>query len=282
MMMFPKKLPIDETLPELKARFEKQANLVLSAAPGAGKTTRVPLALLDERCLAGKKIIMLEPRRLAARRAAEFMSATLEEKVGTTVGYRIRGDAMVSKATRIEVVTEGILTRMLQQEPDLPEAALIIFDEFHERSINADLGLALALDVQEHLRSDLRILVMSATLDVDAVSTLMKNAPVVTSEGRIFPIETFYAKFSSDKTIEVRTTETVLRALETNEHGDVLVFLPGRKEIRRVEELLYTKHLPAEIAVHSLFGDASNQQQADALAPAQEGKRKVILSTSIA
>jgi ATP-dependent helicase HrpB len=279
--MFHQNLPIDDVLPELRTAFGTNTKLVLSAAPGAGKTTRVPLALLDEPWLTDKKIIMLEPRRLAARRAAEFMSATLDEKVGTTVGYRIRGDATVSKSTRIEVVTEGILTRMLQQEPDLPEAGLLIFDEFHERSINADLGLALSLDVQQHLRSDLRILVMSATLDVDAVSRLMDNAPVITSEGRNFPIETIYSKFASEKSIEVRTAETILRALE-NHDGDILVFLPGRKEIRRVEESLYAKRLPEEVMVHSLFGDATYQQQAAALSPAPEGKRKVILSTSIA
>ena len=281
MKIFPQNLPIDSVLPELRTVFDKNINLVLSAAPGAGKTTRVPLALLDEPWLAGKKIIMLEPRRLAARRAAEFMSSTLGEKVGTTVGYRIRGDAVISKTTRMEVVTEGILTRMLQRESDLPEAGLLIFDEFHERSIHADFGLALALDVQQHLRSDLRILIMSATLDVDALSRLMDNSPVIVSEGRSFPIETMYAKFSSEKSIEVRTAETILRALE-NHDGDVLVFLPGRKEIGRVEQLLYEKHLPEDIIVHSLYGDASYQQQSAALSPAPERKRKVILSTSIA
>jgi ATP-dependent helicase HrpB len=281
MKHFQPSLPIDSVLHELSSAFSAATSVVLSAAPGAGKTTRVPLALMDEQWLGGKKIIMLEPRRLAARRAAERMSMSLGEKVGNTVGYRIRGDAVVGKATRIEVVTEGILTRMLQHSPDLPDVGLVIFDEFHERSINADLGLALALDVQRHLRNDVRILVMSATLDVDAVSIVLGNSPIIKCEGRNFPVETIYAKFPSDKAAEVRTTETILRALE-NQEGDLLIFLPGRKEIRRVEQLLYEQQLPEEVAVHSLYGDASYQQQTAALSPAQNGQRKIILSTSIA
>ncbi len=273
--------PIDNVLPQLLEKFKQTNNIVLSAPPGAGKTTRVPLALLASEWMIKKKLIMLEPRRLAARRAAEYMAAQLGEPVGQTVGYRIRGEAIVSKATRIEIVTEGILARLLQHDPELPDVALIIFDEFHERSIHADLGLALTLDVQEHLRNDLRILVMSATLDVEAVSHLLGNAPVIKSEGKIFPIETVHCKFSSEKTPEQCMANTIGRVLPNTE-GDILVFLPGRREIRRVEQYLYEKHLPEDVVIHSLFGDAPYQQQSAALSPAPSGKRKVILSTSIA
>jgi ATP-dependent helicase HrpB len=273
--------PIDDVLPRLLETFQQTKNLVLSAPTGAGKTTRVPISLLASEWMIGKKLIMLEPRRLAARRAAEYMAAQLGESVGQTVGYRIRGEAIVSKNTRIEVVTEGILTRFLQHEPDLPGIALIIFDEFHERSIHADLGLALTLDVQEHLRNDVRVLVMSATLDHIAVANLMGNAPIVESAGSLYPITTYYARFPSDKTIEIRMVETITRALSEQE-GDVLAFLPGRREIRRVENSLWEKHLPNDVIIHSLFGDASSQQQSAALSPAPAGKRKVILSTSVA
>jgi ATP-dependent helicase HrpB len=273
--------PIDDVLPRLLETFQQTNNVILSAPTGAGKTTRVPIYLLASEWVAGKKLIMLEPRRLAARRAAEYMAAQLSETVGQTVGYRIRGEAVVSKNTRIEVVTEGILTRLLQHEPDLPNVALIIFDEFHERSIHADLGLALTLDVQEHLRDDLRILVMSATLDHIAVAKLIGNAQIVESAGFLYPIITNYARFTSDKTIETRMVDTIVRALAENE-GDVLAFLPGRREIRRVENSLWEKHLSDDIIVHLLFGEASYQQQSAALSPSPVGKRKVILSTSVA
>jgi ATP-dependent helicase HrpB len=273
--------PIDDVLAQLLETFQKTKNVVLTASTGAGKTTRVPPALLGSGWMSGKKLIMLEPRRLAARRAAEYMAAQLGEPVGQTIGYRIRGETVVGKNTRIEVVTEGILTRLLQQDPELPNVALIIFDEFHERSIHADLGLALTLDVQEHLRNDLRVLVMSATLDGLAVTNLMDHAHCVESEGFLYPIATRYAPFSSEKTIEARVAETILRAL--NEHeGDILAFLPGQREIRRVENSLWEKHLAQDVVVHSLFGDASYQQQSAALSPAPIGKRKVILSTSVA
>jgi ATP-dependent helicase HrpB len=272
--------PIDDILPRLLITFQQTNNVILSAPTGAGKTTRVPISLLTSEWMTGKKLIMLEPRRLAARRAAEYMAAQLGESVGGTVGYRIRGEAVVSKNTRIEVVTEGILTRLLQYEPDLPNVALIIFDEFHERSIHADLGLALTLDVQEHLRNDLRVLVMSATLDGIAVAKLIGNAQIVESAGFLYPVTTNYARFTSDKTIEIRMADTIIRALTENE-GDVLAFLPGQREMRRVENSLWEKHLPSDVIVHSLFGDASYQQQSAALSPAPAGKRKVILSTSI-
>jgi ATP-dependent helicase HrpB len=273
--------PIDDVLPRLLETFQHTNNVVLSAPTGAGKTTRVPISLLASEWMTEKKLIMLEPRRLAARRAAEYMAAQLGESVGQTVGYRIRGESVVSKKTHIEVVTEGILTRLLQHEPELPNVAMIIFDEFHERSIHADLGLALTLDVQEHLRNNLRVLVMSATLDGIAVAKLIGDAQIVESAGFLYPVTTNYAQFTSDKTIEIRMVDTIMRAL-TELEGDVLAFLPGQREIRRVENSLWEKHLPNEIIVHSLFGDASYQQQAAALSPAPAGKRKVILSTSVA
>ncbi|MGD0036422.1 MAG: ATP-dependent helicase HrpB [Bacteroidota bacterium] len=273
--------PIDDILPRLLITFQQTNNVILSAPTGAGKTTRVPISLLASEWMFGKKLIMLEPRRLAARRAAEYMAAQLGETVGQTVGYRIRGEAVVSKITRIEVVTEGILTRLLQHEPDLPNVALIIFDEFHERSIHADLGLALTLDVQEHLRNNLRVLVMSATLDGIAVAKLISDAQIVESAGFLYPVTTNYARFTSDKTIESRMADTIIRALAENE-GDLLAFLPGKREIHWVESSLWERHLPSDVIVHSLFGDASYQQQSAALSPAPACKRKVILSTSIA
>jgi ATP-dependent helicase HrpB len=278
---FQQKLPIDGVLGTLGQTLAASSRAVLSAEPGAGKTTRIPLAMVDQPWLAGKKIVMLEPRRLATRCAAEFMASQIRERTGQTVGYRIRGSSVTGPETHIEVVTEGILTRMLQHDPELPGVGLLIFDEFHERSINADLGLAFALDVQAHLRSDLRILVMSATLDVDAVARLLENAPVVKSEGRVYPVETIYARFTPEKTIEQRTANAVLRALQAAE-GDILVFLPGRKELDRVDRLLYDKKLPEDIVVHELFGDAAYERQAAALTPDPNGKRKIILSTSIA
>jgi ATP-dependent helicase HrpB len=273
--------PIDDILPQLHKTFQQTNNVVLSAPPGAGKTTQVPIALLSSEWLAHNKIIMLEPRRLAARRAAEYMSTQLGERTGQTVGYRIRGESIVSKDTRIEVVTEGILTRLIQREPELPNVGLIIFDEFHERSIHADLGLALTLDVQTHLRNNIRLLVMSATLNGVTIAQLLGNADIIESAGQSYPVTTQYAKFTSEKSIEVRIVDILLRALDEQE-GDVLIFLPGRREIRRVENLLWEKRLSENLLIHSLYGDASYQQQSTALSPAPSGKRKIILSTSIA
>lgn len=224
---------------------------------------------------------MLEPRRLAARRSAEYMASGLGERVGETVGYRIRGETRVGEQTRIEVVTEGILTRMLHHDPSLPRCGALIFDEFHERSIHADLGLALALDAQAHLRTDLRILVMSATLDGLAVSALMGGAPVLESAGVRHPVETRYQAFRSNAPIERRVAESVLRALGDAE-GDLLVFLPGRREILRVEELLQDASLPSEAVVHTLYGESGYERQRAALEPDPDGRRKVILATSIA
>jgi ATP-dependent helicase HrpB len=272
--------PVDDVLSSLEAALAVSRCAVLSAPPGAGKTTRVPLVLRSAHWLDGQKILMLEPRRLAARRAAVFMSQQLSERVGQTVGYRIRGDAMVSESTRIEVVTEGILTRMLHANPELPGVGLVIFDEFHERSIHADLGLAFALDVQRHLREDLRLLVMSATLDGVAVARLLGDAPVVESLGKLFPVETIYARFASEKRLEERVAETVMRALASSE-GDILVFLPGMREIRRTEEEL-RKKTSDDVVLHLLHGELSHSIQDAALAPDKDGNRKVILSTSIA
>ncbi|MBA4313452.1 MAG: ATP-dependent helicase HrpB [Chlorobiaceae bacterium] len=274
-------LPIDAVIPELRNAFLRKRNIVLSADPGAGKTTRVPLALLNEPWLNGKKIIMLEPRRLAATRSASYMAQQIGERVGETIGYRIRGETRTGKSTRIEIVTEGILTRFLQHDPSLPEVGLIIFDEFHERSIHADLGLALTLDVQENLRNDLRILVMSATLDGLAISSLLGDSEILKSEGRSFPVETIYLTQQHNEYIEPIVATTVARALRENT-GDVLVFLPGQREIRRVDSILTEKKLPEDVEVHLLFGDASPALQKKAVAPTVNGKRKVILSTSIA
>ena len=274
------RLPVEDVIPQLIDALAKSRCAVLSAPPGAGKTTRVPPALLDTTWLEGRKILMLEPRRLAARRAAGYMASQMGERVGQTIGYRIRGDAVTSRSTRIEVVTEGILTRILHANPDLPDVGLVIFDEFHERSIHADLGLAFTLDVQTHLRDDLRILVMSATLDGLAVAGLLRSAPIIESAGRLYPVETRYARFASDKPLEYRIAETVSRAL-TTEEGDILVFLPGMREIRRAEEKLQREQFE-DVFIHALHGDLSQSTQEAALAPAPRGKRKVILSTSIA
>jgi len=274
-------LPIDEVLPRLREALRGSVSVVLSAPPGAGKTTRVPPALLDEEWLSKRKLIMLEPRRLAAQRSAEYMARQLGERVGGSVGYRIRGESRVSSATRIEVVTEGVLTRMLQHAPDLPDAGLVVFDEFHERSLHADLGLALTLDTQAHLREDLKILVMSATLDNIAVRDFLGGVPVIESPGRSYPVETVYRQFPSEKPLGESVCEAVLRALRETE-GDLLVFLPGRGEIRRVTELLADAHLPEEARVCPLYGDAPPRTQRAALDPSGAGERKIILATSIA
>ena len=286
------KLPIDGVLAELLAASRSRTTIILTADPGAGKTTRVPLAFLDEAWLGDHKILMLEPRRLAAQRAASYMAQLLGEKVGGTVGYRIRGEHKVGKRTRIEVVTEGILTRLLQSDASLPEVGMVIFDEFHERSIHADLGLALTLNAQEHLRTDLRILVMSATLDRLALASMLGDAALIKSEGRSFPVETHYAQQVPAGHIEPRVVSAIQRAFR-DQAGDILVFLPGQREIRRVEALLRDlitssdadEPSPSTIqraAVHTLFGDAPAERQQAALIPDPAGRRKIILATSIA
>ncbi len=274
-------LPIDDALPALRDALRARTAAVLQAPPGAGKTTRVPLALLDEPWLAGRRIVMLEPRRLAARAAARRMAATLGERVGETVGYRVRMDTRVGPRTRVEVVTEGVLARMLQSDPALEGVGVVVFDEFHERSLHADLGLALALQSQALLREDLRLLVMSATLDGAAVAALLDGAPVVTSTGRAHPVEVRYLPRPAEGWIEPLVARTVREALE-REPGDVLVFLPGMAEIRRTEERLAEGGTGPGVRVHALHGTLGQEEQDRALEPAPPGERKVVLATSIA
>src|ERR1700761_4059741 len=245
--------PIHEALPALKAALAERNTAVLVAPPGAGKTTVVPLELLGESWRAHGKIIVLEPRRLAARAAAERMAQTLGEPVGQTVGYRVRMQSKVSAATRIEVVTEGVFTRMILSDPELAGVACVIFDEFHERSLDADLGLALARDAQGLLREDLRLLVMSATLDGAAVARLLDDAPVVESLGRAYPVDTRYAGRDPAERLEDAATRIALRAL-AEERGSVLVFLPGQGEIRRVEERLNERLRDPAVIVAPLYG----------------------------
>jgi ATP-dependent helicase HrpB len=272
-------LPIDDVLADVIATLETNDSLVLQAPPGAGKTTRVPIALLQASWLGARKIVMLEPRRLAARAAATFMARQLGEDVGRTVGYRIRFDTRVSSATRIEVVTEGVLTRMLHTDAALEQYGVVIFDEFHERSLHADLGLALTLQSRALLRPDLRIIAMSATLEGEAVATLL-DAPVITSTGRSFNVETIYVPRAKDTWIEPAVARVVQHALEQDD-GDVLVFLPGAPEIHRTREIL-APMIEARTYVAPLFGSLTQTEQDRAIAPSPPGTRKVVLATSIA
>ncbi|MDF2934718.1 MAG: ATP-dependent helicase [Paenibacillaceae bacterium] len=277
-------LPVDEALPLLKKALDHGTGAVLVAPPGAGKTTRVPLALLGEPWVEGKRILMLEPRRLAARSAARYMAAMLGEQVGQTVGYRVRMDTRVGPKTRIEVITEGVLTRMLQEDPELAGVAAVLFDEFHERSLHADLGLALCLQSQELLRGDLKLVVMSATLEAEPVAALMGDVPVVVSTGRAYPVETRYTSKRPEGRLEDRTAAAVAAALRESQ-GDILVFLPGAGEIRRTEVRL-TSLLGGgsggAVRVLPLHGTLPQEAQDLALAPAEPGLRKVVLATSIA
>ena len=286
MGIFDTELPIDEALPELTAALRQRDCAVLVAPPGAGKTTRVPLVLLDTLWAADKKILVLEPRRLAARAAAERMAATLKESVGETVGLRVRFGSKVSRKTRVEVVTEGIFTRLILDDPSLDGVAAVLFDEFHERSLDADLGLALARDVQQNLREDLKLLVMSATLDGARVAKLLGDkelgdAPVVESEGRAFPVETRYLGRDNTVLIERQVSEAVARALRA-EPGSILAFLPGQAEIRRTETLVKDLVSDPAVDIVTLYGALDAQTQDRAVSPAPAGRRKVVLATSIA
>jgi ATP-dependent helicase HrpB len=272
-------LPIDEALPALRDALADGGRAVLQAPPGAGKTTRVPLALLGEAWLGDAKIVMLEPRRIAARAAAGHMASLLGERVGDTVGYRIRMDRKIGPRTRIEVVTEGILTRMLQDDQALECVGALIFDEFHERSLNADLGLALALETRGTLRDDLRLLVMSATLDGEPVARLLGDAPLITSAGRAFPVETQHRPPRAGEAIEDAVARAVRDAL-AEESGSLLVFLPGAREIRRVQARL--SGLGDKVIVAPLYGDLTGAAQDQAIRPAPAGARKVVLATNIA
>jgi ATP-dependent helicase HrpB len=273
------RLPIDEALPELRQSLAAHQAVVLQAPPGAGKTTHVPLALLSEPWLAGRSILMLEPRRLAARAACARMAQLLGETAGQTVGYRIRFDSKVSAQTRIEVLTEGILTRRLQTDPELKNVGLVIFDEFHERHLHADLALALCLDSQKALREDLKILVMSATLDGAAVSKLLNDAPIVSSQGRSYPVDMRYLPRDPDGPLPQTVCDSVMGALEKHE-GDVLVFLPGAWEIRRTQDLLQNR-LGARAELFPLYGDLPWEAQDRAIQPST-GRRKIVLATPIA
>jgi ATP-dependent helicase HrpB len=286
-------LPIDAALPALREALRTHRAAVLQAPPGAGKSTVVPLALLGEDWARGRRLLMLEPRRLAARTIAARMAHTLGESVGATVGYRMRLDTRISRATRVEVITEGVLTRLLQDDPALEGVAAVIFDEFHERSLQADLGLALTLDARALLSLQLRILVMSATLEGAAVARLIGDAPLISAPGRAFALETRYAGSGlpllpappavarSPHAPERLVAQLVRRALR-EEHGDVLVFLPGAAEIRRVRSLLAGADVGAGVQILPLYGELSGEQQDAALAPAVHGTRKVVLATNIA
>ena len=273
-------LPIDAVLPQLVEQLTTYGRVVLQAPPGAGKTTRAPLAILQSEICDGK-ILMLEPRRLAAIAAAERMAETLEEPIGATVGYRIRGQTRIGPNTRIEVLTEGILTRMLQSDPELPGVSAILFDEFHERSLNADLGLALSWEVRETLRNDLLLVVMSATLDAEPVAKLLNNAPIVTSEGRSYPVEIIYLPRPRPKeaSLEVGARDLILKAVKETD-GDILVFLPGEHEINKTSVQLKNQ-LPKSCVLRPLFGNLSYSSQKLAINP-DPRNRKIILSTAIA
>ena len=274
-------LPINEALPALKEALTARTEVLLEAPPGAGKSTIVPLALLSAPWLKDLKTLMLEPRRLAARAVANRMAVLLGEPIGRTVGFRTRLETRVSRETRIEVVTEGILTRMLQTDSALAGIGCVIFDEFHERSLNADLGLALCIESQQNLREDLRILVMSATLDLAPLARLLRNAPIVSAQGRSFDVTTHFVPRRNDLHLELQVAHVVRSALR--EHaGDVLCFLPGAAEIRRVQRNLEESDLERGIRVLPLYGELEGAAQDAALAPGAPGERKVVLATSIA
>ncbi|KAF0210752.1 MAG: ATP-dependent helicase HrpB [Methylocystaceae bacterium] len=273
-------LPIDDVLPAIRAALEASSNLVVVAPPGAGKTTRAPLALLDADWAKGGKLILLEPRRLAARAAASRMAATLGETVGETIGLRMRLESKISARTRIEVVTEGVFARMILDDPALEGVAGVLFDEYHERSLDADLGLALALDAQAGLREDLRLIAMSATLDGARVAALI-GAKTIESQGRAFGVETRYLGRDANARIEEAMTRAIMLALR-EERGSILAFLPGQGEIARVASRLAESRLPDDVDVAPLYGALDRGEQDLAIAPARPGRRKIVLATSIA
>ncbi|WP_020173943.1 ATP-dependent helicase HrpB [Methyloferula stellata] len=281
MTLFSPALPIDAVLDEIGACLTAGRNAVLVAPPGAGKTTRVPLHLLAAPWMADRKLILLEPRRLAARAAAERMASTLGERVGETIGLRMRLEARVSAKTRIEVVTEGVFARMILNDPGLDKIAAVLFDEFHERSLDADLGLALAIDVQSGLRDDLRVLVMSATLDAARVSTLLGSCPTIESLGRSFPVETIYLGRDPRERIEDAVGRATIRAMGETE-GSALVFLPGQSEIRRVAALLEPRYAGTNVEIAPLYSALDKRAQDQAIAPTDKTRRKIVLATSIA
>src|SRR5580693_1526876 len=273
-------LPIDTALPDLTAALRGNTAAVLVAPPGAGKTTRVPLVLAREDwAQKRRRILVLEPRRLAARAAADRMAQTLGERVGDTVGLRVRFGSKISGRTRIEIITEGVFTRLILDDPMLDGVSAVIFDEFHERSLDADLGLALARDVQQALREDLRILVMSATIDGARIAKLLGDAPVIASEGRAFAVETRYVGRDT-RPIEPQVADTILRAMRADT-GSLLAFLPGAAEIRRAKTLLEGRTEPSTDVV-TLYGALAGDEQDRAIAPALPGRRKIVLATSIA
>jgi ATP-dependent helicase HrpB len=271
-------LPVTEIIPEVRMTLKDHTTLVIGAPPGAGKSTLLPLALFEEDWLQGKKIIMLEPRRLAARSIAARMADLLKEETGKTVGYRIRFDNCVSAQTKIEVVTEGILTRMLQSDNALEQVGLVIFDEFHERNLQADLALALCREAQQILRPDLRIMIMSATLNIPQLQTLLK-APVIESKGRQYPVEVIYSGEADEYLLPELIAQTIARAVKEQE-GDILAFLPGEGEIRKCEEILRAQL--SEFSIHPLYGMLPQKEQYAAIMPNRSGRRKIVLATSIA
>ena len=276
-------LPIDLILPQLKQTLEHSTTVLLQAPPGAGKTTRVPLALLDAPWRAGRKILMLEPRRLAARSAARFMAQQLGEKVGQTVGYRTKLDSQISAATQIEVVTEGILTRMIQSDPMLEDYAAVLFDEFHERSLHADLGLTLVRESQQALRDDLRLLIMSATLDTTPIAKTLGDVPIISSAGRAYPVDVFYrpVRTQSHNRSIIDPIVAVIHEALAEQDGSLLVFLPGAGEIRRVENQLRGQ-VADNVLIAPLYGNLKADEQDRAIAPPTAGIRKVVLATAIA
>jgi len=271
-------LPVTEIINEVKSKLAKENTLLVNAPPGAGKSTLLPLALFEENWLQGKKIIMLEPRRLAAKTIAWRMASLLNEEVGQTIGYRIRLDTKVSKQTKIEVVTDGILTRMLHSDNALEEVGLVIFDEFHERNLQADLAMALCRETQQVLRPDLRILIMSATLNMPQLQQLLK-APLIESKGRQYPVEIIYAGEADETLLPELTARAVAKAVN-EQPGDALVFLPGEGEIKKCADILSS--LLSDFKIHPLFGQLPQHEQHLAIFPNKQGKRKIVLATSIA